>query len=59
VPLPGLTAWGVGAVEVAGALAILLGTSVARSSFLLWVAVSYMVFLVADIAFILSADRSQ
>lgn len=46
-------------ITLLGALAILLATSVARSSFLLWVAVSYMVFLVADIAFILSADRSQ
>jgi len=37
VPLPGLTAWGVGAVEVAGALAILLGVYVTLASGLLLV----------------------
>jgi putative oxidoreductase len=35
VPLPGLTAWGVGVVEVAGALAILLGVGVTLASALL------------------------
>jgi len=37
VPLPGLTAWGVGAVEVVGALAILLGVYVTLASGLLLV----------------------
>ena len=40
-------------VTLFGALAVLLATEVPRSAFLLWVAVSYMVFLVADIIFVL------
>jgi hypothetical protein len=46
-------------ITLLGALVILLGTNAPRSSFLLWVAVSYIVFLIADIAFVLSVDRTQ
>ena len=46
-------------VTLFGALAVLLATDVPRSSFLLWVAVSYMVFLVADIFFILDLSPTE
>lgn len=37
-----------------GALAIVLTSEVSRTAFLLWVAVSYMVFLIADVVFVLT-----
>lgn len=46
-------------ITLFGALAVLLATEVPRSSFLLWVAVSYMVFLVADIFFILDLSPTE
>lgn len=46
-------------IALFGALAILLTTEVPRSAFLLWVAVSYTVFLVADIIFILGRNRVE
>jgi hypothetical protein len=45
-------------VTLFGALAILLATEVPRSAFLLWVAFSYMVFLVADIIFVLGRNST-
>ena len=46
-------------VTLFGALAVLLATGVPRSSFLLWVAVSYLVFLVADIFFVLDLSPTE
>ena len=46
-------------VTLFGALAVLLATEVPRSAFLLWVAVSYMVFLVADIIFVLGRNPTE
>jgi hypothetical protein len=40
-----------------GALAIVLGTEVPRTPFLLWLVVCYFVFLIADMGFILSRSR--
>lgn len=42
-----------------GVLAIVLGTEVAKKPFLLWVAFSYLTFLIADVAFVLARDRSD
>ena len=44
-------------ITLCGALAVLLTTEVPRAAFLLWVAISYMVFLVADIVFVVSKNR--
>ena len=46
-------------VTLFGALAVLLATEVPRSAFLLWVAVSYMVFLVAEIIFVLGRNPTE
>lgn len=46
-------------ITLFGALAILLVAEVPRSAFLLWVAVSYMVFLVADIIFVLGQNPTE
>ena len=46
-------------ITLFGALAVLLTTDIPRSAFLLWVAVSYMVFLVADIVFVLGRTRAK
>jgi hypothetical protein len=46
-------------ITLFGALAILLVGEVPRAAFLLWVAVSYMVFLVADIVFVLGRNRAE
>ena len=46
-------------ITLFGALAILLTTEVPRSAFLLWVAVSYIVFLVADIIVVLGRNRVE
>ena len=40
-----------------GALAIVLAAPVSKTPFLLWVAVSYIVFLVADVVFVLTRRR--
>ena len=37
-----------------GALAIVLATQVSRTPFLLWVATSYIIFLIADVVFVLT-----
>lgn len=44
-------------ITLLGVLAILLGTSVPRTSFLLWVAASYMGLLIADVAYVLTHAR--
>lgn len=41
-------------VTLLGVLAILLGTQIPRSAFLLWVAAGYLVFLTADIVFVVA-----
>lgn len=46
-------------VTLFGVLAIVLGTDVSRRPFLLWVAFSYLIFLVADVAFVLLRNRSD
>lgn len=46
-------------VTLFGALTILLVAEVPRAAFLLWVAVSYMVFLVADVVFVLGRNRAE
>ncbi len=46
-------------ITLFGALAITLGTDVARNPFLLWLIVCYFVFLVADVGFILARTRSE
>ena len=40
-----------------GVLAFVLGTEVAKKPFLLWVAFSYLIFLIADVAFALLKNR--
>ena len=44
-------------VTLFGALAIVLGTEVPRTPFLLWLVVCYFVFLIADMGFLLSRSR--
>jgi len=40
-------------VTLAGVLIVALGTEISTPSFLLWVALSYVVFLIVDVAFVL------
>jgi len=44
-------------ITLFGALAVALGTEVARKPFLLWLVVCYFVFLVADVGFTLARNR--
>ena len=46
-------------ITLFGALAIALGTEVPRTSFLLWLVVSYFVFLIADVVFVLARNRPE
>ena len=46
-------------VTLFGALAIVLGTEVPRTPFLLWLVVCYFVFLIAEIGFILTRSRAE
>ena len=46
-------------VTLGGVLIIALGTDVARVSFLLWVALSYFVFLGADVFYVLRPKPSE
>ena len=46
-------------ITLFGALAIILGTDVPRTPFLLWLVVCYFVFLIADIGFILQRARPE
>ncbi len=45
-------------VVLAGTLAVVLGTGVARRPFLLWVGISYLGFLIADVAYGLAQTRN-
>lgn len=44
-------------ITLLGLLAILLSTDISRRAFLLWVAISYLVLLIADVAFLLARSR--
>ena len=44
-------------ITLLGLLAILLSTDISRRAFLLWVAISYLVLLIADVAFFLVRSR--
>lgn len=44
-------------IMLLGLLAILLSTDISRRAFLLWVAISYLVLLIADVAFVLVRSR--
>lgn len=46
-------------VTLLGVLAIVLGTEVSRKPFLLWVAFSYLIFLIVDVGFVLLENRSD
>lgn len=46
-------------VTLLGALAITLGTQVPRTPFLLWLVVCYLVFLIADVLFLLAKNRPE
>ena len=46
-------------VTLFGALVVLLSTEVPKAAFLLWVAISYLVFLAADIVFVVSRNRLE
>jgi hypothetical protein len=46
-------------ITLFGALVVLLTTDVPRASFLLWVAISYMVFLTVDIGFVVIKNRAE
>jgi hypothetical protein len=46
-------------ITLFGTLAILLTADVPRSSFLLWVAVSYIAFLAVDIVFVVTRNRAE
>lgn len=46
-------------VTLLGVLAIVLGTEVSRKPFLLWVAFSYLIFLIVDVGFVLFENRSD
>lgn len=46
-------------VTLFGVLAIVLATAVPRQPFLLWVAISYLVLLIADVYFVLTRERSS
>jgi hypothetical protein len=41
-------------VTLGGVLIVALGTEISKPSFLLWVALSYIVFLIVDVAFVLT-----
>lgn len=45
-------------ITLLGVLAILLSTEIPPAAFLLWVAVSYLVFLAADVGFVLGRARA-
>jgi len=47
------------AITLGGVLVIALGTDVPRPSFLLWVALSYLIFLIADVSFVLRPQPSE
>lgn len=46
-------------ITLFGALAIALATDVPRTAFLLWLVVSYFVFLIADVIFLLVSNRPE
>lgn len=46
-------------ITLFGALAIALATEVSRTPFLLWLVVCYLVFLIADVGFLLAKNKSQ
>jgi len=41
-------------VTLGGVLIVALGTEISKPSFLLWVALSYIVYLIVDVAFVLT-----
>ena len=55
---PGVLALGSTAIRMVvtlvGVLIVALGTEISKPSFLLWVALSYIVFLVVDVTFVLT-----
>lgn len=46
-------------ITLFGALAIALGTEIPRTPFLLWLAVTYIVFLIADVFFLVTRNRTE
>ncbi len=46
-------------VTLAGVLIVALGTRISTPSFLLWVALSYVVFLVVDVLFVLQREKVE
>ena len=44
-------------ITLAGLLVILLSTDISRRAFLFWEAISYLVLLIADVAFLLERSR--
>ena len=46
-------------ITLFGALGVLLGTEVPATAFLLWVVICYLVFLIADVIFVLARNRAE
>lgn len=46
-------------ITLLGILAILLSTEIARPAFLLWVVISYLTLLIADVSFLLARSRAS
>lgn len=42
-----------------GILAILLSTEISKPAFLLWVVISYLILLIADVSFLLARSRAS